>query len=263
MRDDLPTPPPLPHVRPPVGATATASPPISRLAVAAFVLGLAGLCPLAGLPAIVVGFVAHARIVRGATPRRGRGFALWGIALGSATSLAWLGLWGHVGTRMLDVLSTRMEASVVTVVEAAAAGDSRAVAAALDGPAIDEAAIEAFVHQVGIDGLEADRVAIGRFEQVDGGLVPLVEADVRWWTADGGLWNGEATFRLRPSAFRGWSIEGFAAEPRLVSLHLRGPDGRSIRYPVPMPGPAIDPEPTSVPGDSESVPPGAVPPIRP
>lgn len=260
MREDPPTPPP-PLPRSPVGATFEVAPrpPLSRLAIVAFVLGLAGLCPLAGLPAIVIGFIAHARISRGKTPRRGRGFALWGIALGSATSMAWLGLWGHVGTRILDVLSVRMERSVEAIVGAAIVGDARAIEAALDGPAIDASAIESLLAQVDVATIDVDRVDVGGFEQIEGGLVPLVEADVRWWTADGTLWSGEATFRLRPSAFRGWSIEGLVAEPRLVSLTLLGPEGRAIRYPARE----IEPETTSESDGSERVSPWAPPPVRP
>lgn len=220
---------------------------MSALAVVAFILGLAGLCPLAGLPAIVVGFVAHARITRGKRRLRGRGLALWGVALGSATSLAWLGIWNHVGSSMLEVLSGRMETAIATTMDAAVDDDAEAIVGVLDGPAVDREAVLEFIEQVTGAGVVPESISVTRFEQSEGGLVPLVVADVRIRMDDGEIWNGEVSFRLRPPPYRGMSLEELAAEPRIVAIFLRGPEGQAWRYPDPAPPPA----PTSVSPESE------------
>lgn len=235
MQDDLPRTPPPPIARTPISveAAVVARPPLSTLAVVAFILGLAGLCPLAGLPAILLGFVAHARITRGHRRLRGRGLALWAVALGSATSLAWLGVWNHVGSRMLEVLSSRMETAITTTMSAAAAGDVDAVLGVLDGPAVDRDGLDSLISQAAEAGVEAESISVTRFEQAEAGLTPLIIADVRVLMNDGEIWNGEVSFRLRPPAYRGMSIEDLAAEPRMVSMFVRGPNGRALRYPPP------------------------------
>ncbi len=200
------------------------------LAVSAFIVALTGFCPLMGLPAIILGFVAHRQISRRPDRTRGRGLALWAIAIGSASSIGWLSLWNHVGTRMLDVLSTRMEVVLTTAIEAAVDGDAQAVAGVLDGPAVDRKEIEAFLIDVRSTGLEPDRISIVRFEETETGVTPRLVAAIRVSANDGVLWTGEAAFRLRPPPYRGMSIEDLAAEPRLCSISLLGPDGRSIRY---------------------------------
>ena len=220
---------------------------MSALAVVAFILGLAGLCPLAGLPAIVVGFVAHARITRGKRRLRGRGLALWGVALGSATSLAWLGIWNHVGSSMLEVLSGRMETANATTMDDAVDDDAEAIAGVLDGPAVDRDAVLEFIEQVRGAGVVPESISVTRFEQAEGGLVPLVVADVRMRMDDGEIWNGEVSFRLRPPPYRGMSLEELAAEPRIVAIFLRGPEGQAWRYPESAPPPA----PTSLSPESE------------
>lgn len=220
---------------------------MSALAVVAFILGLAGLCPLAGLPAIVVGFVAHARITRGKRRLRGRGLALWGVALGSATSLAWLGIWNHVGSSMLEVLSGRMETAIATTMDAAVDDDAETLVGLLDGPAVDREAVLDFIEQVTGAGVVPESISVTRFEQAEGGLVPLVVADVRIRMDDGEIWNGEVSFRLRPPPYRGMSLEELAAEPRIVAIFLRGPEGQAWRYPDPVPSPAS----TSAPPESE------------
>jgi hypothetical protein len=183
-----------------------------------------------GLPAIVLGFIAHRQISRRPDRSRGRGLALWAIAIGSASSIAWLSLWNHVGTRMLDVLSGRMEVVLTTAMEGAVDGDADAVRSVLDGPAIDGEEIEAFLVDVRTAGLAAERISIVRFEETETGVSPRLVAAIRVIDTDGVLWTGEAAFRLRPPPYRGMSIEDLAAEPRLCSIRLLGPDGRSIRY---------------------------------
>lgn len=232
---------------------------MSALAVVAFILGLAGLCPLAGLPAIVLGFVAHARITRGKRRLRGRGLALWGVALGSATSLAWLGIWNHVGSSMLEVLSGRMETAITTTMDAAVDGDAEAVVGVLDGPAVDRNGVAEFIGQVMEAGVVPESISVTRFEQSEGGLVPLVIADVRIRMDDGEIWNGEVSFRLRPPPYRGMSLEELAAEPRIVAIFLRGPEGEAWRYPEPV----DPPTPTSIPAESEGEPWKPPPPFQP
>ncbi len=235
MSDESRSSPPPPPARSPIGAgdtVASSRPGMSALAVTAFVVALAGLCPLMGLPAIVLGFVAHRRILRRPNVLRGRGLALWAIAIGSATSLAWLSVWNHVGTRMLDVLSGRMEVVVATAVDASIVGDAASLRSVLDGPAVDPAEIDAFFADVREAGLATGRVSVVRFEQTETGMTPKIVAAVRIMTDDGTRWTGEAGFRLRPPPFRGFSIEELAAEPRLLSLQVFGPEGRAVRYRV-------------------------------
>jgi hypothetical protein len=233
MSDESRSSPPPPPARSPIGAgdtVASSRPGLSALAVTAFVVALAGFCPLMGLPAIVLGFIAHRRISRRPTVLRGRGLALWAIAIGSATSIAWLSVWNHVGTRMLDVLSGRMEVVVATAVDASIVGDAASLRSVLDGPAVDPAEIDAFFADVREAGLATGRVSVVRFEQTETGMTPKIVAAVRILTDDGTRWTGEAGFRLRPPPFRGFSIEDLAAEPRLLSLRLFGPDGRAVRF---------------------------------
>ncbi len=203
---------------------------MSALAVAAFVVALTGFCPLMGLPAIVLGFVAHRRISRRPNVLRGRGLALSAIAIGSASSIVWLSWWNHVGSSMLAVLSGRMEIVVASAVEAAVDGDDAGLRSVLDGPAVDPAEIDAFFADAREAGLAEGRVSVVRFEETETGMTPRIVAAVRILSEDGTRWTGEAGFRLRPPPFRGFSIEDLAAEPRLLSLRLFGPDGRAVRF---------------------------------
>jgi len=231
---DAPSPSsPPPPARSPIGGAGTAAaarPRLNPLAVSAFVVSLTGFCPLMGLPAIVLGFVAHLQISRRPDRTRGRGFALWAIAIGSASSIAWLSLWNHVGTRMLDVLSGRMEVALTTALDAAVDGDPDGVEMVLDGPAVDRDDIDALLGDVRSAGLVPDRISIVRFDETETGMTPRIVAAIRVRDVDGVRWTGEAAFRLRPPPYRGLSLEDLAAEPRLCSLWLFGPDGRSIRY---------------------------------
>ena len=79
------------------------------MAVVAFACGLAGLCPGVGFAAMIMGFVANLRIVRSRGRLRGRGYALWGLGLGTATTFIWLSAWDMLGTRVLELLEERME----------------------------------------------------------------------------------------------------------------------------------------------------------
>jgi hypothetical protein len=227
----LPPPPPPPRSPIPAGAAVPASGPVtSGLAVVAFVIALTGVCPLMGLPAIVLGFIAHRRISRRPDLLRGRVLALWAIALGSAWSILWLSVWNHVGGRVLDVLSTRMEVVVATAIEAAIDGDDESLRSILDGPAVDSSEIEALFVDAREAGLAPGRVSVVRFEETETGMTPRIVAAIRILDDNGTVLTGEAGFRLRPPPFRGFAVEDLAAEPRLLSLRLLGPDGHVIRY---------------------------------
>ncbi len=205
-------------------------PPLNKLAVSAFVVALTGFCPLMGLPAIVLGFVAHLQIIRRPDRSRGRGFALWAIALGAASSVVWLSVWDHIGSRMLEVLTERMELVVTTAIEGAVDADADAVGSVIDGPAMDRGELVALLADAREAGLRPERISVVRFEQTEAGITPTILATIRVACTDGTLWTGEAAFRLRPPPYRGLSIEDLAAEPRLLSLRLLGPEGRSIGY---------------------------------
>ena len=62
-----------------------------------------------GLIAMVLGFVANLRIVRSGGRLRGRGYALWGLGLGTATTFIWLSLWDIAGTRVLEPGGVRVK----------------------------------------------------------------------------------------------------------------------------------------------------------
>jgi hypothetical protein len=199
--------------------------------VAAFVVALTGFCPLMGLPAIVLGFVAHIQIRRRPQKFRGRGLALWAIAIGSASSILWLSLIDHVGTRLLTSMNERMEVAIDTVLDAALSEDAAAMIPVLDRSAEDQEAIARMFVDVKAAGLRPTRVSVLGLEALEGGATPRIETSVRVFTEDGGLWSGDAEFRLLPPRAIELSFEALASEPRLISWRLQSSDGRTIEFP--------------------------------
>jgi hypothetical protein len=84
----------------------------SGMAIAALVLGILGFCCcgfLAGIPAIIVGFMENGKINRGESSQKGKGFAVAGIILGiisvilSCIQIVWIFFFG--GLNVLQGMS--------------------------------------------------------------------------------------------------------------------------------------------------------------
>jgi hypothetical protein len=237
MSDVSPSLPP-PVARRPVdtaGPVKATLPPRSPLAVAAFVVALAGFCPLMGLPAIVLGFVAHIQIRRRPQRFSGRGLALWAIAIGSASSILWLSLIDLFGTRLLTSMNERMEVAISTTLDAAWEEDAAALIPVLDRSAEDQESIARMFVDVRAADLRPVRVSVIGLHALEGGATPRIETSVRVFAVDGGLWSGDAEFRLFPPRARELSIEALASEPRLISWRLQSSDGQTIEFPSRMP----------------------------
>ena len=203
------------------------------MAVVAFACGLAGLCPGVGFAAMIMGFVANLRIVRSRGRLRGRGYALWGLGLGTATTFIWLSAWDMLGTRVLELLEERMEEQVRLVFEAGAEADAPRIRSLMDlSPDSHVAGLSRFVEETKGGGLEPWSISVERPRQVesDGGQ-PEMLVDLRIDDADGSIWTGTARFDLPAPVVDEFSLESIVYRPRLAGLYLIGPGGRSIRLP--------------------------------
>ncbi|MCP4834001.1 MAG: hypothetical protein GY895_04485 [Phycisphaera sp.] len=220
----------------------------SRLAITAFAIGVAGICPMLGLVAMVLGFVANLRIVRSGGRLRGRGYALWGLGLGTATTFIWLSLWDIAGTRVLETLESRMETQIRVVLDAGRDGDANAIRSAMAfEPGLHELGIQRFIAEVGGDGLDAWSISITNLRQAESGSIPVeMDVDVRLDTTDQAIWTGTANFFLEPPLQPRLEIDSLISNPRLQTIRLIGPDGRSIRLPE-----SPDPIATPAPSDEE------------
>lgn len=186
-----------------------------------------------GLVAMVLGFIANLRIVRSGGRLRGRGYALWGLGLGTATTFIWLSLWDIAGTRVLETLETRMESQIRIVLDAGRGGDADAIRAAMAlEPGGHDAGIRRFIEEVDGDGLDAWSISIKNLRQADGAAMPVVmDVDVRLDATDQSIWTGTANFLLEPPLQPRLEFDALISTPRLQGIRLIGPEGRSIRLP--------------------------------
>ena len=198
-----------------------------------------------GLIAMVLGFVANLRIARSGGRLRGRGYALWGLGLGTATTFIWLSLWDIAGTRVLETLESRMETQIRVVLDAGRDGDAGAIRAAMAfEPGLHELGIQRFITEVAGDGLDAWSISITNLRQAEGGSIPVeMDVDVRLDTTDEAIWTGTASFFLEPPTQPRLEIDSLISNPRLQTVRLIGPDGRSVRLPEP-PDPIDTPAPS-------------------
>lgn len=209
-------------------------PRTSRLSIAAFVLGLAGVCPPLGFIAMTLGFVAYFRITRNRGRLGGRGYALWALGLGAATTIIWLSVWDRMGTRFLELLEGRMEAEIQEVFVAASEDDPDAIRVILGiEPGGHEVGIQQFIDEVRDGGLEAWSIGIKNLKSVESPFSqPVMDVDVRIDATDQTTWNGVARFVLEPPVGIAFDdLESLVSHPRLEVLKLIGPEGRALRLP--------------------------------
>ena len=228
---DSPTPTPAP--RPGAGPQ---RPRTSRLAILTFILGLAGVCPPLGFVAMTVGFVAYFRITRNAGRLGGRGYALWGLGLGAASTIIWLQVWDRSGQWVMNLLAARMETEIREVFMAASDDDADAIRVTLDiEPGAHEAGIEMFITAVREGGLEPWSISVKGLQEIDSPFSALVmAADIRVDATDRTIWTGAARFVLEPPTNVSIDdLESFSYQPLLQSFKLIGPEGRVLRLPEP------------------------------
>lgn len=217
------------------GQVVVLRPRTSRLAITAFVLGLAGVCPPLGFFAMTMGLWAYLRIVQSRGLLGGRGFALWALGLGAATTIIWIEVWDRSGQWMLGVWEARMETEIREVFSAALAGDAGAIRGTLGlKPDEHQDGIELFISEVQAGGLEPWAISITRFQQTESSFSrPVVAADIRI-DVDQSIWTGVGRFVLEPPTRLNFDeLDSFVAHPMLQGFKLIGPEGRALRLPEP------------------------------
>ena len=226
--------------------------PVGQLAVVAFICGLAGICPGVGLLGMILGFIANFQIVRSGGRLRGRGFALWGLGLGAASTFLWMSGFSAFSTVYFGVVSARMEADVRDLLLAAAVEDVSGVEGLIDRSCtFEESEIDRFMAEVRSAGLTPWSVGISDPLEVSGVVEQVMTVDVTIHAEDRSVWSGTAGFLLVPPALlMSLDIEGLAPDPRLRNLRLIGPGGRSLR----LSGQSVDPETQAVESPASTTP---------
>ena len=225
------------------GAGVAHRPRASRLAIAAFVMGLGGVCPPLGFIAMIMGFVAYFRITRSGGRMGGRGYALWALVIGAATTIIWIEVWDRSGSWVLEQWETGMETEIREIFAAASEDDADAIRVSMGiEPGGHQEGIEGFISEVRGGGLEPWSISIKAVKPVDSSLSqPVMEADVRVYATDQTIWTGVARFVLEPSGtFSLDSPDSLLARPVMQRFKLIGPDGRILRLPE-MPAIPADP----------------------
>ena len=224
--------------------TALQRPRTSRFAIAAFVLGLAGVCPPLGFIAMTLGFVAYFRITRSDGRLSGRGYALWALGLGAASTIIWFEVWDRSGKWVLGLWETRMEAEIREVFVAAWEDDADAIRVTLGiEPGDHQAGIDLFISDVREGDLEPWSISIKGLQPIDSPFSrPLMSADIRVDATDQTIWTGVARFVLEPPTKVTFDdLDSFVAQPFLQSFKLIGPEGRVLRLPEPPSTPESSP----------------------
>ena len=218
------------------GPATTRLPRTSRLALAAFILGLAGVCPPLGFAAMMLGFIAYFRITRSAGGLKGRGYALWALGLGAATTIIWIEVWDRSGTWAMELWESRLETEIREGFAAALANEPDAIRATMEiEPGEHQAGIERFIEAVRDGGLEPWAISIQGFESIDSSFArPLMQANIRIDATDQTIWTGVARFILEPPVQASFDdLDSFLAHPALRSFKFIGPEGRALRLPKP------------------------------
>lgn len=205
--------------------------PLGQLSVVAFICGLAGICPGVGLIGVVLGFIANFQIVRSGGRIRGRGFALWGLGLGAGWTFLWMSGFSAFSSIYFSVVSARMESDVRDLLLAAAAEDIAVMEGLVDQSCtFDEAEFEQLILEVRSASIEPWSVGISEPLEVSGVVNQVMVVEVTIHAEDRSVWSGSAGFLLvPPTILASLDVEGLAPDPRLRTLRLIGPDGRSLR----------------------------------
>lgn len=205
--------------------------PLGQLSVVAFICGLAGICPGVGLIGVVLGFIANFQIVRSGGRIRGRGFALWGLGLGAGWTFLWMSGFSAFSSIYFDVVSARMETDVRNLLLAAAAEDVAAMEGLVDQSCtFDETDWEQLMLEVRSASIEPWSVGISEPLEVSGVVNQVMVVEITIHAEDRSVWSGSAGFLLvPPTILASLDVEGLAPDPRLRTLRLIGPDGRSLR----------------------------------
>jgi hypothetical protein len=223
---------------------AEAAVPRSQLALAAFITSLALCCPLTGMVAVFLGFLAPRRILASGGRLGGRRLALSGIAIGTASTIIWIFSWDAFGKWYLEALEDRMLVTTRTMIEDAVRGDLAASSLSFDAASTPDQ-----------DQLAAFGITIAeRFGQLID--VKLKDAAMRGDTLDprmevrlvldfdpGGIRYGAAAFSLRARA-----LDDVIPQPKFLWIEIVDPPNPLLRLGS---EPARDAEPPAEPTEAE------------
>ncbi|MDG2022677.1 MAG: DUF4190 domain-containing protein [Phycisphaerales bacterium] len=212
--------------------------PRSQLAVAAFITSLALCCPLTGMVAVFLGFLAHRRITASGGRLGGRRLALAAIAIGTASTVIWLFSWDAFGKWYLEALEERMLGTTRSMIEDAAEGDLAAASLGFDPASTPEQA-ELAEFGVAIADRFGELIDIELKDAVMLGdtLDPRMEVRLVLDFDPGGIRYGAGAFSLRARA-----LDDVIPQPKFLWIEIVDPPSPLLRLGSEPAGTGTDPE---------------------
>ncbi len=204
--------------------------------MAAFITSLALCCPLTGMVAVFLGFLAHRRITASGGRLGGRRLALAGIAIGTASTVIWLFSWDAFGKWYLEALEERMLGTTRSMIDDAVAGDLAAASLGFDAASTPEQAELAefgvtIAERFGelIDVELKDAVMLGDT------LDPRMEVRLVLDFDPGGIRYGAAAFSLRARA-----LDDVIPQPKFLWIEIVDPPNPLLRLGSEPAGSGVD-----------------------
>jgi hypothetical protein len=208
----------------PAGA-AEATLPRSQLALAAFITSLTLCCPLTGMVAVFLGFLAHRRIQASGGRLGGRRLAFSAIAIGTASTVIWLFSWDSFGKWYLEALEDRMLSTTQSMIQDAAQGDLAAASLGFDAASTpDQPDLAAFGIDIAERFGEVVDVKLKDAVMLGDTLDPRMEVRLVLEFNPGGVRYGAAAFSLRARA-----LNDVIPQPKFLWIEIIDPPNPPLR----------------------------------
>jgi hypothetical protein len=204
--------------------------------LAAFITSLTLCCPLTGMVAVFLGFLAHRRIQASGGRLGGRRLAFSAIAIGTASTVIWLFSWDSFGKWYLEALEDRMLSTTQSMIQDAVQGDLAAASLGFDAASTPEQAqLAAFGIDIAERFGEIVDVKLNDAVMLGSTLDPRMEVRLVLDFDPGGVRYGAAAFSLRARA-----LNDVIPQPKFLWIEIVDPPNPPLQLGSEPAGSGVD-----------------------